>query len=50
MFTGLVESLGTIVHRHPDSPIAQSYLALAKAVMDELKQGQAPPQLPELNF
>src|SRR5207302_1327636 len=39
-----------IVHRYPDSPIAQSYLALAKAVMDELKQGQAPPQLPELNF
>src|SRR5205085_2116252 len=39
-----------IGHRHPDSPIAQSYLALAKAVMDEVKQGQAPPQLPELNF
>src|SRR5947199_1854821 len=39
-----------IVHRYPDSSIAQSYLALAKAVMDELKQGQLPPQLPELNF
>src|SRR5262249_12287094 len=39
-----------IVHRHPDSPIAQSYLALAKAVMDELQQGEAPAPLPGLNL
>ena len=39
-----------IVHRHPDSPIAQAYLALAKAVMDELNQGEVPPPLPGLKI
>ena len=39
-----------IVHRHPDSPVAKAYQALAKTVMDELKHGEAPPHLPELTM
>ncbi len=36
-----------IVAKHPDSPIAQSYLALAKTVVEELKHGRGP-GLPEV--
>jgi ATP-binding protein involved in chromosome partitioning len=39
-----------IVHRHPDSPVARAYQALARTVMDELKHGEPPPHLPELNL
>jgi ATP-binding protein involved in chromosome partitioning len=36
-----------IVHRYPDSPIADAYGALARRVMEELQYGEAPPTLPE---
>ena len=38
-----------IVHRHPDSPVAQAYLKLARTVMEELKHGE-PPALPEVQL
>src|SRR5262245_61061988 len=35
-----------IVEKHPDAPIAQAYLALAKTVVEELKFGEAGTTLP----
>jgi ATP-binding protein involved in chromosome partitioning len=43
--------LGTpIVAKHPDSPVAQSYLALARSVVEELKKGQPTTDLPQVNL
>jgi ATP-binding protein involved in chromosome partitioning len=39
-----------IVQKHPDSPIAQSYIALAKTVVEELKYGESAPSLPEVRL
>jgi ATP-binding protein involved in chromosome partitioning len=37
-----------IVHKLPQSPIAQAYMALAKTVMKELETANPPPELPSL--
>src|SRR4249920_3184581 len=39
-----------IVQKHPDSPIAQSYIALAKTVVEELKYGESAPSLPQVSL
>ena len=39
-----------IVHKYPDSPVAQAYAALATKVMEELKYGERPGQLPDVKF
>jgi ATP-binding protein involved in chromosome partitioning len=39
-----------IVHKHPDSAVATSYLALATTVAQELARGHAPPELPGLQL
>jgi len=39
-----------IVSKHPDSPVAQSCLALSRSVVDELKKGQSAPDLPQVNL
>ncbi len=39
-----------IVHKHPDSPIAQSYRTLAATVQKELQAAASPPELPEVKF
>ena len=39
-----------IVVKHPDSPIAQSYLALAKSVIEELQYGNPALDLPQVNL
>jgi ATP-binding protein involved in chromosome partitioning len=39
-----------IVHKHPESPVAQSYLALAQTVRNELTAGNGGQELPEVQF
>jgi ATP-binding protein involved in chromosome partitioning len=39
-----------IVHRHPDSGVAQAYRALAATVVEELRREAGGPELPELTF
>jgi ATP-binding protein involved in chromosome partitioning len=39
-----------IVHKYPDSPVAQAYLALAQTVIAELHRTGAGPELPGLNI
>jgi ATP-binding protein involved in chromosome partitioning len=39
-----------IVHRYPDSGVAQSYRALAATVAGELRRGDRGPELPEVQF
>ena len=39
-----------IVHCHPDSPVAQAYLALAKTVAQELQSGAGQPGLPTIEL
>jgi ATP-binding protein involved in chromosome partitioning len=39
-----------IVQRYPDSPIAQSYLALARTVATQLKSGEPAQDLPQVNL
>jgi ATP-binding protein involved in chromosome partitioning len=39
-----------IVHRHPDSPVGQAYLALAKTVEQELKRAGDGPGLPTVEL
>lgn len=39
-----------IVHRHPDSPVAKSYLALATTVAQELARAGEQPELPGMRF
>jgi ATP-binding protein involved in chromosome partitioning len=39
-----------VVHRHPDSPVALAYLALADAVDKELRQARPPKELPEVQL
>jgi ATP-binding protein involved in chromosome partitioning len=36
-----------IVHRHPDSPVALAYQALAEAVVAQLRSGAGAAELPE---
>ena len=39
-----------IVQKFPDSPIARSYLALARSVVEELKHGDPGTDLPPVNL
>jgi ATP-binding protein involved in chromosome partitioning len=39
-----------IVHKHPDSPVAKAYLALAQTVLQELHRVGAEPELPGLKL
>jgi ATP-binding protein involved in chromosome partitioning len=39
-----------IVHKYPDSPVAQSYAALALTVQQELGKGDGKEELPEVQF
>jgi ATP-binding protein involved in chromosome partitioning len=39
-----------IVHKHPDTPVAQAYLQLARTVNEELKKAMAPAPLPGLEL
>jgi ATP-binding protein involved in chromosome partitioning len=39
-----------IVHKYPDSAVAQAYAALANKVAEELKYGEPPDQLPEVKM
>lgn len=39
-----------IVRKHPESPIAQAYLALAKTVVEELKHGEPATDLPPVTL
>jgi ATP-binding protein involved in chromosome partitioning len=39
-----------VVHRCPDSPVAQAYIALADAVDKELRQARPPKELPEVQL
>jgi len=39
-----------IVHRHPDSAVAQAYRALAATVVGELRRGGGGPELPEVTL
>ena len=39
-----------IVHKYPDSTVAQAYVALAKSVMEELKFGESPAPLPPVSL
>jgi ATP-binding protein involved in chromosome partitioning len=39
-----------IVHKYPDVPVSKAYLALAKAVHEELQKGGPPPELPGMQF
>jgi ATP-binding protein involved in chromosome partitioning len=39
-----------IVHKYPDSPVAKAYLELARTVIDELKYGQPPAPLPQVDL
>jgi ATP-binding protein involved in chromosome partitioning len=39
-----------IVHKYPDSTVAQAYRALAATVVDELRRGARGPELPEVQF
>lgn len=39
-----------IVHKHPDSPVAQAYLALATTVANEVAKAGAPQELPSVQL
>ena len=39
-----------IVHKYPDSPVAQAYRDLARTVVAGLQQTDAGPELPEMQF
>jgi ATP-binding protein involved in chromosome partitioning len=39
-----------IVHKHPDSPVAKAYLALAASLSQELAKGHQPEELPGLQL